>query len=85
MVRHVVQNAVRNYFSASCTTPAHMTICIDFTEGAPVPNNSTPTVRYQAPSVQINVERKFDPKSTNIATATAKDSELPVVSATEKG
>ncbi|CAG9538578.1 unnamed protein product [Cercopithifilaria johnstoni] len=80
MVRHVVQTAVRNYFSASCTNPAHMTICIDFTEGAPIPNNSAPIVRYQAPLVQINVERKF----TDTSTAVTKDSELPAASTTEK-
>lgn len=83
MVRHVVQNAVRNYFSASCTSPAHMTLCIDFTEGAPIPSNSTSTVRYQAPLVQINVEREFDPKG--VATSLAKDSELPAASTSEKG
>ncbi|VBB33621.1 unnamed protein product [Acanthocheilonema viteae] len=80
MVSHVVQTAVRNYFSASCTNPTHMTICIDFTEGAPTPNNSTPTVRYQAPLVQINVERKFDP---NVATAAAtKDTKLSATAST---
>lgn len=85
MVRHVVQTAVRNYFSASCTSPAHMTICIDFTEGAPIPSNSTSTVRYQAPLVQINVERKSDLKNTNVATAATKDSGLRATSAAGKG
>ncbi|VDN94076.1 unnamed protein product [Brugia pahangi] len=73
MVRHVVQSAVRNYFSSSCTIPAHMTLCIDFTENAPTPSNSTSTVQYQAPLVQINVRRKFDPRSTNLATTATKD------------
>uniref|UniRef100_A0AAF5PKA8 Uncharacterized protein n=1 Tax=Wuchereria bancrofti TaxID=6293 RepID=A0AAF5PKA8_WUCBA len=73
MVRHVVQTAIRNYFSASCTIPAHMTLCIDFTESAPTPSNSTSTVQYQAPLVQINVRRKFDRRSTNLATTAKKD------------
>ncbi|VDK80485.1 unnamed protein product [Litomosoides sigmodontis] len=84
MVRHVVQTAVRNYFAASCTSPAHMTICIDFTEGAPIPSNSTTAVRYQAPLVQINVERKPDSKTTNVTTAAAKESGLPATSTAEK-
>ncbi|EJW79128.1 hypothetical protein WUBG_09964 [Wuchereria bancrofti] len=85
MVRHVVQTAIRNYFSASCTIPAHMTLCIDFTESAPTPSNSTSTVQYQAPLVQINVRRKFDRRSTNLATTAKKDGELPVTSTSEKG
>ncbi|VDK86900.1 unnamed protein product [Onchocerca ochengi] len=84
MVHRVVQTAVRNYFSASCTNPAHMTLCIDFTEGAPVPSNSSPVVRYQAPLVQINVERKFDPNSTGVVTSITKDSELLATSTSEK-
>uniref|UniRef100_A0A0R3S4W5 THUMP domain-containing protein n=1 Tax=Elaeophora elaphi TaxID=1147741 RepID=A0A0R3S4W5_9BILA len=89
MVCHVVQTAVRNYFSESCTTPAHMTICIDFTEGAPTPSNSTSAIRYHTPLVQINAERTFDPKNTNVVTtataaATPKASESPVATATEK-
>ncbi|EFO16915.1 hypothetical protein LOAG_11587 [Loa loa] len=84
MVRQVVQTAVRNYFSASCTSPAHMTLCIDFTEGAPIPSNSTAVVQYQAPLVQINVERKFDPRSTNVASTARKDGESLILSTSEK-
>ncbi|KAM3728512.1 Protein translocase subunit SecA [Dirofilaria immitis] len=84
MVHHVVQTAMRNYFSASCVSPAHMTLCIDFTEGAPIPTNSAPVVRYQAPLVQINVERKFDSVNSSIATTTENDGELLVVSKSEK-
>lgn len=80
MVRQVVQTAVHNYFSASCTSPSHMTLCIDFTEGAPKPDNSTTTVQYQAPLMQINVERKLDRRSS---TAT-KGGELPVSLTSEK-
>uniref|UniRef100_A0A915Q388 Uncharacterized protein n=1 Tax=Setaria digitata TaxID=48799 RepID=A0A915Q388_9BILA len=84
MVRHVVQTAVRNYFSASCTSPAHMTLCIDFTEGAPIPSNSASSVRYQAPLVQINVERKSGTGNTSDMTTIPKGSELSATS-TSKG
>ncbi|VDK63635.1 unnamed protein product [Gongylonema pulchrum] len=70
MVRQVVQAAVRNYFASSCTALARLTLCLDFTEGAPVPNNKTPFVRYQAPLVQISVERKSGPGSTTTAQST---------------
>ncbi|VDN03838.1 unnamed protein product [Thelazia callipaeda] len=80
VVRQVVQTAVRNYFSSSCIYPAHMTLCIDFTENASLRSGSA--LQYQAPSIQINVERKSDSDSLNSITAKGNSS---VISSSSTG
>ncbi|VDM42601.1 unnamed protein product [Toxocara canis] len=55
MLRRAVQSALRNYYSARIVRPAHMSICIDYTEGAPVDNSLSPFLHYRNPSVVLRM------------------------------
>uniref|UniRef100_A0A0M3ICY7 Plus3 domain-containing protein n=1 Tax=Ascaris lumbricoides TaxID=6252 RepID=A0A0M3ICY7_ASCLU len=64
MLRRAIQNALRNYYAAHIVRPARMSICIDYTDGAPAYNNLSPFLRYRNPSVVFKMTADEDVRQT---------------------
>uniref|UniRef100_A0A915ABT7 Uncharacterized protein n=1 Tax=Parascaris univalens TaxID=6257 RepID=A0A915ABT7_PARUN len=64
MLRRAIQNALRNYYAAHIVRPARMSICIDYTDGAPACSNLTPFLRYRNPSVVLKMTADEDVRRT---------------------
>ncbi|VDK53344.1 unnamed protein product [Anisakis simplex] len=64
-LHHAVQKAVSNYYSACVTRPARMTICIDYTQGAPASTSLSPFLNYRNPSVVLRMSAGVDATRVN--------------------